>query len=173
MPSAPYESFDLAEVGTWKKFFLSDLQTVTLDFIDVIETPALIVLDGDLGAGKTTFTKSFTENYLEGHAQLFNKDFESSQVTSPTYSLINEFGPIAHADLYRIEDEEDLVHLEIELYLDEKELFFVEWGRKYLRYLSTHIPEEWQIYLAEFQINASEDGSNKGSRNLTLQQILF
>jgi tRNA threonylcarbamoyladenosine biosynthesis protein TsaE len=53
-------------------------------------------------------------------------------VTSPTFSLINEYessayGTIYHMDLYRLEKEEDLVQIGLEEYLDSGNLCFIEW----------------------------------------------
>lgn len=155
------------EIASWKKFYENDLQTVALDFIDALEGPALIILEGDLGAGKTTFTKCFAQNYLASSSDMLGID----EITSPTYSLINEFGSLAHADFYRIEDPDELVHLEIELYLEEKEFFLVEWGMKYYDFLSAHIPGGWSIYLAKFQQNPLKEGVDKASRNLSLELI--
>lgn len=156
-------SWELKQVGAWKKFYLSDLQTVTLDFIQTLEPGCMIILEGDLGAGKTTFTQSFVKNYLSSN----------SEVTSPTYSLINEIGPIVHADLYRVEDPEELVHLEIEMYLEDKEYFFVEWGEKYLSFLAAHIPSEWSIFIARLNQNPLPEGKEAASRNLILEQVFL
>jgi tRNA threonylcarbamoyladenosine biosynthesis protein TsaE len=160
-------SYQTKEVASWKKFYENDLQPVVLDFIQKLETPSLVILEGDLGAGKTTFTKHFAQNFLASSNDMLGIE----EITSPTYSLINEFGSLAHADLYRIEDPEELVHLEIELYLEEKEIFLVEWGEKYLDFLSAHIPGDWSVYLARFTINPPKEGVDKPSRNLTLETV--
>lgn len=156
------------EISSWKKFYRKDLQSVVLDFISKLEAPALLILDGDLGAGKTTFTKCFAQNYLSSSGDLFGLD----DITSPSYSLINEIGTLAHADLYRIEDSQELVHLEMELYIEGKELFIVEWGMKYFDFLYSYIPDSWSIYIAKFQQNPLKEGEDQASRTLTLNLIL-
>jgi tRNA threonylcarbamoyladenosine biosynthesis protein TsaE len=57
---------------------------------------------------------------------MFNKIFiGKSEVQSPTYSLVNEYDNILHADLYRLEKKEDLIHLELPMYIEDKEYFLI------------------------------------------------
>lgn len=79
----------------------------------------LIFLTGDLGAGKTKLT--------QGVVSGLGIDAE---VTSPTFALINEYGPDAeavHMDLYRLEDYEELQEIGFEDYLDGDRLILCEW----------------------------------------------
>lgn len=158
---------DLTSIQSWKKVYLDDLQSVSLDLIETIEPKAVIILDGDLGAGKTTLTQKFIENYLSSSQY----DLFSNDVTSPTYSLINEFGSMAHADLYRLETPEELVHLEIELYLDQKDYFLVEWGMNFVKYLHAQIPVDWRIYTLKVTTNPLKEGQQTASRNFELSRI--
>lgn len=140
----------------WKKAFESDIAYVISEIKDMVETPAMVILSGDLGAGKTTLVRSFSDG------QLF---------TSPTYSLISDAGDIVHADLYRIETVEELIPLELSLYLEGKNYLFVEWGRKFLSFLLREIPEEFQVYEISISINPPISANGKSSRNYALKVL--
>jgi len=85
-----------------------------------VHTPATIFLRGDLGAGKTTFTRALVQAL--GH---------TGRVKSPSYGLLEhyELGPvnILHLDLYRISDPGELEFLGIEDLLEPSTLLVVEW----------------------------------------------
>jgi tRNA threonylcarbamoyladenosine biosynthesis protein TsaE len=87
------------------------------------ECPAYY-LEGDLGAGKTIFTK--------GIAMVYGID--PAGVTSPTFALVNRYSGgsrvVYHIDLYRIEDERELDELGIEEMEEEGALLVVEWAEK-------------------------------------------
>ena len=89
----------------------------------------IVILRGDLGAGKTTLVKGIAEG-LQAASQ--------EDVTSPTFTLIHEFhGPevnLYHVDLYRIETERELATLGLdELFAEEGNLVLLEWGEKFPR----------------------------------------
>src|SRR5689334_14832456 len=91
--------------------------------------PKLVLLRGDLGAGKTTMVKGIAEAF-----QAASQD----DVTSPTFTLIHEYrGPdvsVYHIDLYRIETERELATLGLEeLIADERNVVLIEWGEKFPR----------------------------------------
>jgi tRNA threonylcarbamoyladenosine biosynthesis protein TsaE len=141
-------------IREWKKVYLSDLGYIIYELKDLIKTPALIILEGDLGAGKTTFTQQFAGD----------KD-----ILSPTYSLLSESRNVLHADFYRLEKAEDIIPLELSLYLENKQYFFVEWGLKYARRILREIPEEFNPFLIEITINENVSDSGEGlSRNFIL-----
>jgi len=82
-------------------------------------------LIGDLGAGKTTFTKAICEKFEV-----------KEMVSSPTYSLINEYAfddengkekLINHIDLYRLKDLDEAINIGIEDYLFNDDYCFIEW----------------------------------------------
>ena len=83
----------------------------------------LLILTGDLGAGKTFFTRALCRALGVP---------TSEPITSPTFTLVHEHEgarfPIAHADLYRIADEEELHHLGLRERRGEGALLVVEWG---------------------------------------------
>ncbi len=89
----------------------------------------MVILHGDLGAGKTTLVKGIAEG-LEAASQ--------DDVTSPTFTLVHEYrGPevtLYHVDLYRIETERELATLGLdELFASEGNLVVIEWGEKFPR----------------------------------------
>ncbi|MCL2587364.1 MAG: tRNA (adenosine(37)-N6)-threonylcarbamoyltransferase complex ATPase subunit type 1 TsaE [Firmicutes bacterium] len=72
------------------------------------------LLTGEMGAGKTHFVKSMY-----------------SQATSPTFTIVNYYEPnIYHLDLYRIEEEEEYLHLGLEEILTGDNVVFIEWAQK-------------------------------------------
>ncbi len=147
----------MALVQEWKKVYESDLSNIVTELKENLVAPATVILSGEVGAGKTTFTRHFCD---------------IGEISSPTYAMINEVGRLAHADLYRIEDENDLIHLEIPLYLENKDYFLVEWGKNWIKQLQREIPDEFNLYELVISVNetASTD-SGSPSRNYTLTEI--
>jgi len=91
--------------------------------------PKVVVLRGDLGAGKTTLVK--------GIAQGFNAA-EEEDVTSPTFTLIHEYrGPettVYHIDLYRVDTQRELETLGLDDLMTENSVLLIEWGEKFERF---------------------------------------
>ena len=92
-----------------------------------LRPPKLVLLRGDLGAGKTTIVKGIAEAF-EAASQ--------DDVTSPTFTLIHEYrGPevsVYHIDLYRLETQRELETLGLdELIADERNVVLIEWGEKF------------------------------------------
>lgn len=97
---------------------------------------ALLLLDGPLGAGKTTLVAAIV-------ASLGGPD----RTASPTYTLVHEYptpaGPIVHVDAYRLRDTDALDDLTLQLddYLGRARLVAVEWGG----HLAERHPEAWRL----------------------------
>lgn len=90
-----------------------------------LQPPVLVLLSGELGAGKTTLTKGIVSGV--GAAP-------EDQVTSPTFTLVHKYGrttPIYHVDLYRVEDFHDLETLGLEDLFSERAVVIVEWSEKF------------------------------------------
>ena len=153
----------------WKKVFENDLEYIVNEFKDSLTVPSLILLEGPVGAGKTTFMKMFVDNVSPS-----TSDTEDTQVVSPTYSLIQEVGNVAHGDFYRIQDAEEIIHLELPLYLEEKEYFVVEWGKKFLKDILKEVDERFNIYCLTLSINSdhvSPTDDTTPSRNFVLEEL--
>ncbi len=92
--------------------------------------PRLVLLCGELGAGKTTLVKGIAEGF-----QAASQD----DVTSPTFTLIHEYrGPEAtvyHIDLYRIDTQRELETLGLDDLFGDSNLLLIEWGEKFPRFL--------------------------------------
>ena len=92
-------------------------------FSKVVRPPMIILLNGDLGSGKTTFVKSLVK-YLGS----------DNVVTSPTFTLLNTYSgkfPIYHFDMYRLSSMEEALAVGFDEYFDKKRLdgiCLVEWA---------------------------------------------
>ncbi len=92
---------------------------------EILTAPRLVVLRGELGAGKTTLVKGWV-------AALGGGD----EVTSPTFTLVQEYQGtrtrVYHLDLYRLETERELATLGSEEMIGEPDaVVLVEWGEKF------------------------------------------
>lgn len=86
-----------------------------------LKPPVLVLLSGELGAGKTTLTKGIANGL--GAA-------DEDEVTSPTFTLVHKYergARVYHVDLYRIGDFHDLSTLGLEDILAEQAVIIVEW----------------------------------------------
>ena len=92
-------------------------------FSSVLKKGDVIVLNGELGTGKTFFIKNTLKN------------FDVYNASSPTFAIVNEYegnGIFYHIDFYRIEKINELYDIGIENYLYDKEaISFIEWGNLY------------------------------------------
>lgn len=93
---------------------------------------SILLLKGNLGAGKTTFTQNLLR--IMGVKE---------QVSSPTYSIVNEYDilnkKIYHFDLYRMNSKKEVFDMGIEEYLDDNNFCIIEWPEIYEEELS-HLP---------------------------------
>ena len=115
----------------------------------LIKQGGVVALCGDLGAGKTAFTR--------GVARFFAPN---STVTSPTFALVNEYSinktaKLFHFDMYRITTEEDLLSIGFFDFLSEKNIIMIEWYE--------NIEEFFDELTVKIVIEKTEDSD---SRNL-------
>ena len=89
----------------------------------------IVLLRGDLGAGKTTMVKGIAEGFQAAKAE---------DVTSPTFTLIHEYrGPavtLYHIDLYRIDTQRELDTLALDDLMTPQSILLIEWGEKFERF---------------------------------------
>lgn len=105
---------------------LNDTKKIANSFAASLRAGDVVLLDGDLGSGKTTFVQAVLESF--GY-----KD----PVRSPTFSIMNTYPveykkirTIYHLDLYRIEDANELDQLGLEdIFNDQNSVVFIEWPR--------------------------------------------
>lgn len=87
-------------------------------------------LNGDLGVGKTVFTKGFADGLgITEH------------ITSPTFTIVNEYSgrlKFYHFDVYRIEDEDEMYEIGFDEYLFGNGVCLIEWAEKIKNLLPNH-----------------------------------
>lgn len=109
-----------------------------------VQPGAVWLLCGDLGAGKTHWTKGFVAGLGS-----------SAEVTSPTFALVHEYAdgrmPIFHFDFYRLNSVEELYAIGWDEYLEQDGIVIAEWGNRF--------PEAFPGPVTTVQITAQADGS--------------
>ena len=84
---------------------------------------AVVLLIGNLGAGKTTLAKGIVKGL--GAA-------EPEEVSSPTFTLIHEYSPkVYHVDLYRLDEEREVESLGLEEIFEKEAVVLIEWGERF------------------------------------------
>lgn len=107
----------------------SEKETITIaQNIESEKFPSMVIcLNGDLGSGKTVFTKGFAHS------------MGIDEITSPTFTIIKEYEgelPLYHMDVYRLEEKED--NLGISEYFDKGGVTIIEWASM----IKNILPEE-------------------------------
>ncbi len=113
------------------------LRNIAKEFSKILFEGSVILLEGDLGAGKTTFVRYLVEA-LDGKIR---------DVTSPTFTIVNEYDArfhVYHIDLFRI-NEQEVEDLPIEYYLESDGACLIEWPNM----LKSHMPDEF--FMINFQ----------------------
>jgi tRNA threonylcarbamoyladenosine biosynthesis protein TsaE len=97
---------------------------------ELLSPPKIVLLRGDLGAGKTTLVKGIAEGFQAASEE---------DVTSPTFTLVHEYrGPRAnlyHIDLYRIDTPRQLETLGLDDLVAPNSILLIEWGEKFTRFV--------------------------------------
>jgi tRNA threonylcarbamoyladenosine biosynthesis protein TsaE len=104
---------------------------------------AVVLLVGDLGAGKTTLAKGIVQGLGAAAPE---------EVTSPTYTLIHEYTgerKVYHIDLYRLETASEAAALGIDELMDGNAVLLIEWGERF--------PELWPDDTIEIRLTARGD----------------
>ncbi len=107
-------------------------ETIALgrELVKMLTPPMLVLLRGDLGAGKTTLVKGIAEGFYAASQE---------DVTSPTFTLVHEYrGPAAslfHIDLYRVDTPRQLETLGLDDLIAPNSVLLIEWGEKFARFV--------------------------------------
>ena len=154
---------DKKHIRSWKKVLEPDLSYIAYEIKELSNKPALLFLEGNLGVGKTTFSK------------IFIGDEDSTQ--SPSYSVLYECKDFLHGDFYRIKEREEIFHLEIGLYLEDKNYFLIEWGIEHINEIYdeiyNEISQDFQLYLIQIDLSSEQKSklSVEQAREFTLHEI--
>jgi len=110
-------------------FSLNEIENSAKQFIAYLKDKKVVAFSGNLGAGKTTFIK-----------ELCNQLGVKENVTSPTFSIINQYttvnnSTIFHIDLYRVKDEEEAINAGVEESIYSGDVCFIEWPEKLISLL--------------------------------------
>jgi tRNA threonylcarbamoyladenosine biosynthesis protein TsaE len=93
-----------------------------------LSPPLMVLLCGDLGAGKTTLVKGIAEGFQAARAE---------DVNSPTFTLVHEYhsprATLYHIDLYRVETQREFETLALDDFLAPDSILLIEWGEKFPR----------------------------------------
>jgi len=105
----------------------SEEETIALGATLARELPerAVVLLIGNLGAGKTTLAKGIVKGLGVAAPE---------EVSSPTFTLIHEYGDrrkVYHVDLYRLYRDEEVATIGLDEIFDRDALVLVEWGERF------------------------------------------
>jgi tRNA threonylcarbamoyladenosine biosynthesis protein TsaE len=129
----------------------SEEETIALGERIASELPAkaVVLLIGELGAGKTTLAKGIVKGLGAARPE---------DVSSPTFTLIHEYGPsVYHIDLYRLDTAEQVATLGLDEIFDRRAVVLIEWGERFPELM----PED------RIEIQLRSDGEN--SREIELR----
>src|SRR5580698_6420023 len=123
----------------------SAAETIAIGQRLAADLKGVVLLIGDLGAGKTTLVKGIAEGL---HAA------REEEVSSPTFTLIHEYGNpplVYHIDLYRLDTEREVESLGLEDLFAGDRLVLIEWGERF--------PRLMPAARTEIEITAQDDES--------------
>ncbi len=88
-----------------------------------LPVPSVVLLIGNLGAGKTTLAKGIAEGLGAAVPE---------EVTSPTFTLIHEYGEsVYHIDLYRLDTPAEVATLGLDELFEREAIVVIEWGERF------------------------------------------
>lgn len=130
---------------------ISDLPGIAKQIVSYAGITRIFLFYGDMGAGKTTLIK-----------QLCNELGSSDNITSPTFSIVNEYaGPnkIYHFDFYRLKNQNEALDLGAEEYFYSGNYCFIEWPEK----IPDLLPDNY------IRVTIAQQADN--SRNITVDKV--
>jgi tRNA threonylcarbamoyladenosine biosynthesis protein TsaE len=132
---------------SWRATNERDLPQIAKELLQLFPKQRKIAFYGQMGAGKTTFVKALCEALKV-----------SDVVSSPTFSIVNEYlseqnERLYHFDFYRIKDEQEAFDMGYEDYFYSDAYCMVEWPER----VANLIPEDF----AQLSITVDEDGSRE------------
>ena len=124
------------------KYHLDEIKSAA-DYLDKNIQSSVICFSGPMGAGKTTLISA-----------LCSKWNVKDQVSSPTFSIVNEYktyskGLLFHFDFYRLNSVEEALDIGVEEYLDSGNICLIEWGER----IKSLLPEN----ISTIEIALNED----------------
>ncbi|HWE51457.1 MAG TPA: tRNA (adenosine(37)-N6)-threonylcarbamoyltransferase complex ATPase subunit type 1 TsaE [Bryobacteraceae bacterium] len=90
-------------------------------------TGGVVLLIGNLGAGKTTLAKGM----VEGRSAEGRNAAVADEVSSPTFTLIHQYGSVFHIDLYRLDEVREVETLGLDEIFLSGSLVLIEWGERF------------------------------------------
>ena len=127
-----------------------ETKSIAQTIAKLLKTKDVIILSGELGAGKTKFTEGFLKNFgLE------------NEISSPTFTIVNEYTKddinIYHFDVYRLEDSSEFYAIGGEEYF-EKGICLIEWGE----IIQDALPKDY------IKIEITKSDLNENYRNINI-----
>ena len=108
-----------------------ETQAIGRQLAAMLPPSAVVLLIGNLGAGKTTLTKGIAEGRGVAKAE---------EVSSPTFTLIHEYGDpvrVYHIDLYRLDTAAQVAGIGLEELFEKPALVLIEWGERFRDFFPT------------------------------------
>ena len=107
-------------MAVYKSSSSSETEKIAAEFAKTLSPDSVICLYGEMGVGKTVFTNGICRAL--GVCEY---------ATSPTFTVVNEYDgecfPVYHFDMYRIEDEDELIEIGFDEYLNSSGICIIEW----------------------------------------------
>jgi len=129
----------------------NDTRNFAKDLASKLNMGDIIVLTGELGAGKTKFTEGFLSYF----------DLQN-EISSPTFTIVNEYISkdikIAHFDVYRLEDSDEFFAIGGEEYFNNN-ICIIEWGE----IIENILPSDY------IKISFEKNSDNENTRILNIQ----
>ena len=139
----------MKEIVTYSE---EETKNIARDIASKIDDKAVIVLNGELGAGKTKFTEGFLSH--------FNLE---NEISSPTFTIVNEYkndkATIYHFDVYRLVDCDEFYAIGGEEYFS-KGICIIEWGD----IIEEALPENY------IKIDIKKDNENTEKRIICIEE---